>query len=62
MVYMAPEYVQYGIISAKTDMFAFGMVLLELLTGLQPNEHVRVAVWVCEEHMKSISRACEECA
>ena len=32
--YMAPEYFQAGRVSVKTDSFAFGVVLLELLTGL----------------------------
>lgn len=35
--YMAPEAVRFDI-SAKLDSFAFGVVLLELLTGLPPND------------------------
>ena len=31
--YMAPEYFQAGRVSVKTDSFAFGVVMLELLTG-----------------------------
>ncbi|GLJ22994.1 hypothetical protein SUGI_0433840 [Cryptomeria japonica] len=34
--YMAPEFAASGKISQKTDIFAFGMVLLELLTGQEP--------------------------
>ncbi|KZV17642.1 hypothetical protein F511_23211 [Dorcoceras hygrometricum] len=31
--YMAPEYFMHGIIHEKTDVFAFGVMLLELITG-----------------------------
>ncbi|GFQ06208.1 receptor-like cytosolic serine/threonine-protein kinase rbk1 [Phtheirospermum japonicum] len=31
--YMAPEYFMHGMVNEKTDVFAFGVLLLELLTG-----------------------------
>ncbi|KAK4430509.1 Receptor-like cytosolic serine/threonine-protein kinase RBK1 [Sesamum alatum] len=31
--YMAPEYFLHGIVHEKTDVFAFGVLLLELITG-----------------------------
>ncbi|KAK9069435.1 hypothetical protein SSX86_011338 [Deinandra increscens subsp. villosa] len=31
--YMAPEYFMHGVIDEKTDVFAFGVILLELITG-----------------------------
>ncbi|CAL5039813.1 unnamed protein product [Urochloa decumbens] len=31
--YMAPEYFMHGIINEKTDVFAYGVLLLELVTG-----------------------------
>ncbi|KAL2320905.1 hypothetical protein Fmac_029874 [Flemingia macrophylla] len=31
--YLAPEYLLHGILDEKTDVFAFGVVLLELVTG-----------------------------
>jgi serine/threonine protein kinase len=34
--YMAPEYVSLGVVSSKTDIFAFGVVLLELMSGKEP--------------------------
>lgn len=34
--YLAPEYVMHGIVDEKTDVFAFGVLLLELITGRLP--------------------------
>lgn len=31
--YMAPEYFMHGLVHEKTDVFAFGVLLLELITG-----------------------------
>jgi len=31
--YMAPEYVAYGLVTPKLDVFSFGVVMLELLSG-----------------------------
>ncbi|KAK1258319.1 Receptor-like cytosolic serine/threonine-protein kinase RBK2 [Acorus gramineus] len=31
--YMAPEYLMHGIVDEKTDVYAFGVLLLELITG-----------------------------
>ncbi|KAL5701548.1 non-specific serine/threonine protein kinase [Ranunculus cassubicifolius] len=33
--YLAPEYLMHGIVDEKTDVFAFGVLLLELITGRQ---------------------------
>ncbi|PKA60128.1 Proline-rich receptor-like protein kinase PERK12 [Apostasia shenzhenica] len=38
--YLAPEYFMYGKVSSKIDVYAFGIVLLELLTGRKPINEV----------------------
>ncbi|KAJ0507646.1 putative protein kinase RLK-Pelle-DLSV family [Helianthus annuus] len=38
--YMAPEYAMHGRFSMKSDVFGFGMVLLEIVCG-QKNNHFR---------------------
>ena len=34
--YLAPEYFMYGKVSDKIDVYAFGVVLLELISGREP--------------------------
>jgi interleukin-1 receptor-associated kinase 1 len=41
--YLAPEYAQYGMVSVKTDVYAFGIVLFQLTNVylVQVNTKVR---------------------
>nr|QGP73761.1 Proline-rich receptor-like protein kinase PERK3 [Sedum alfredii] len=36
--YLAPEYAESGKVSTKTDVYAFGVVLLQLITGFTTND------------------------
>ncbi|KAG1362489.1 putative Receptor-like serine/threonine-protein kinase SD1-7 [Cocos nucifera] len=33
--YMSPEYVMHGIFSVKSDVFSFGVIILEILSGMK---------------------------
>lgn len=46
--YMAPEYFMHGIVNEKTDVFAFGVLLLELITGRRAVDSSRqsLVMWV----------------
>ncbi|KAL8468852.1 hypothetical protein ACS0TY_031890 [Phlomoides rotata] len=39
--YLAPEYFMHGIVDEKTDVFAFGILLLEIITGRRPVDSTR---------------------
>nr|KYP70003.1 Serine/threonine-protein kinase PBS1 [Cajanus cajan] len=51
--YLAPEYFMYGKVNDKIDVYAFGVVLLELLSGRKPisSEYPKgqesLVMWVC---------------
>lgn len=49
--YFAPEYAIFGRASPKSDVFSFGVVLLELITGRQPihkstGKQESLVIWV----------------
>ncbi|TKY69962.1 Receptor cytosolic serine/threonine-protein kinase RBK1 [Spatholobus suberectus] len=46
--YLAPEYFMHGIVDEKTDVFAFGVLLLELITGrraVDSNSRQSLVIW-----------------
>ncbi|OAY42212.1 hypothetical protein MANES_09G162000v8 [Manihot esculenta] len=45
--YFAPEYFMHGIVDEKTDTFAFGVLLLELITGRPAVDHLQqsIVIW-----------------
>lgn len=53
--YLAPEYFMQGIVDEKTDVFAFGVLLLEILTGrraVDSSSRQSLVIWVHLLHLK----------
>lgn len=46
--YVAPEYVSTGMLTEKSDVFSYGVLVMELITGRVPIDHNRPAG---EEHL-----------
>lgn len=46
--HLAPEYYMHGIVDEKTDVFAFGVFLLEVISGRKPvdGSHQSLHSWV----------------
>lgn len=47
--YLAPEFLMHGIVDEKTDVFAFGVLLLELISGRRALDYSQqsLVMWVC---------------
>ncbi|KAF8719400.1 hypothetical protein HU200_024111 [Digitaria exilis] len=43
--YMAPEYAQHGIFSAKSDVYSYGVLVLEIITVRRVHENLLKFVW-----------------
>nr|XP_043622233.1 probable L-type lectin-domain containing receptor kinase S.7 [Erigeron canadensis] len=64
MGYLAPEYLQYGKATDKTDVFSYGVVVLEVCCGRRPiereegggghNKMINLVDWVWELHSKGV--------
>jgi serine/threonine protein kinase len=46
--YLAPEVFMHGIVDEKTDIYAFGVLLLEIVTGRRPVDSSKqnILLWV----------------
>lgn len=45
--YVAPEYANSGLLNEKSDVYSYGVVLLEAITGRDPVDYGRPAPEVC---------------
>jgi len=47
--YLPPEFFMHGIVDEKTDVYAYGVLLLELITGRQALDSSQrsLVMWVC---------------
>ncbi|KAF3786610.1 LysM domain receptor-like kinase 4 [Nymphaea thermarum] len=48
--YLAPEYLENGLISPKLDVYAYGVVILELVAGKEATESMKQALTAKLEH------------
>ena len=59
---MAPEYALYGQLTEKADVFSFGVVAMEIVSGksnmkqTESSDHIWLINWVTLEHFFLFSR------
>ncbi|XP_060208291.1 LRR receptor-like serine/threonine-protein kinase GSO1 [Lycium barbarum] len=61
--YIAPEYISTFKVNVKTDIYSFGVVLLELTTGRKPilrEDQMNLAQWAQKCHREGNSEALDE--
>ncbi|KAH9530405.1 hypothetical protein CY35_U001000 [Sphagnum magellanicum] len=57
--YLAPEYMLYGQLSNKADVYSFGILLLETISGTknrdpnQPEDEIYLPIWAWKLHSKN---------
>lgn len=49
--YVAPEYANSGLLNEKSDVYSYGVVLLEAITGRDPVDYGRPAPEVCSSNV-----------
>lgn len=51
--YMSPEYLTHGQLTEKVDVYSYGVIVLEIVTGIQSNHFTAdesletLVTWVC---------------
>ncbi|XP_061980859.1 LRR receptor-like serine/threonine-protein kinase GSO2 isoform X2 [Populus nigra] len=64
--YVAPEYGIHGIVSTETDVYSFGILLMETFTGKKPTDEMfggemSLRSWIMETLPREIERVVDPC-
>lgn len=52
--YFAPEYCMHGIVDEKTDVYSYGVLLLEIITGRPALDDLKQSVVIWVNHFPEI--------